>query len=612
MQCCELPIGARSGLRSLSFMLTTEMLHVVLPAWLLSREIHFMIPVESLRKSGGGSGFSTPLKSSRPQQSPLPSLHWMSMYGARPSGEHELFELEAIIAKRMELLAWIDLQLNSQKSGNLGDVLKKISERLPREQSVSTPRQSSVSNLGSEELADTPQKATIISDKEIVALTDEEDLLSHLLCRFAFCMTDKWRKWFIRIEEILMRAKYIALRDRTASSGMIAALLKQNGLPCEPVTDASAPPKLAAYIELLRSRQGSAHQASTLTASDFVLVPLGLATRLVRDRQALCYKGSAVLQYSQAHEVFLAVYRTQLARGLHDAYLLRTKSETASNDEEANSSLMMMLDAFLSRFVAEPQDHLKEMTSGVVRHHDVAALAQTHFPLCMRRIDVAAREHGHMKHNGRMMYGLFLKAIGLSMEDSLILFSNLMTVKGGGSVEAFTKSSYGYNVRYNYGKEGKKTNYSSFSCAKIIAFPPTADRIDCHGCPFKSQDEGALRQQLAKEQPNPCGSELPKVKPMPSAIEEIVQDAKDQHYTRACFKYFMATHPDAKRDSLFRSPFEYHVHSLETKLLRENDVQQQQQQQQPEGSSATTPGSAVKRSPAPFLREGATKHRTEE
>lgn len=557
---------------------------------------------------------TTPVKAHQ-QAAPVTHSHWMTMYGSRPGGSHELFELEAMIAKRMELLAWIDLQLNSQKSGNLGDVLKKISDRLPRDKAVTTPQKSSASKvaLGSDDGAAlaTRQKDAAFSEREIVFLSDEDDLMSHLLCRFAFCMSDKWRKWFIRVEEILLRAKYVALRDH-GGPRMIATLLTQNGLPCEPVTEENAPPKLAQYMELLKARSGSAQH--TFTASDFVSVPLGLATRLVRDRNVLMHNGFAILQYSQAHEVFLAVYRSHLARGLHDAFQLRNKNESLSGDEDANSSLMLMLDAFLSRFVAEPQDHLKEMTSGVVRHQDVAGLAQTHFPLCMRRVDMSMREHGHLKHHGRLMYGLFLKAIGLSMEDSMQLFSNVMTVKGGGSVEAFAKSSYGYNVRYNYGKEGKKTSYSSFSCATVVALPPMTDRIDCHGCPFHFRDEGALRLMLAKEQPNPYGADLPKVKAMPSAIEEIVADAKDQHYTRACYKYFMATHPDAKRDSLFRSPFEYHVFSLESKLQREKELQAPQQSggEGSVGRASSEGGSAVKRSPAPFLREGSVRLRTEE
>lgn len=552
------------------------------------------------------SHITTPKKQPATPES-LPKGHWISMYNARPSMTCELFELEAMVAKRMELLAWIDMQLTSQKTGNMTDVLRHIGDRLQQRRTtpINTPQKSA---LGSED-ENAKSTPTVRWDKDIVTMTDEEDLISHLLCRFAFCMSEKWRKWFIRTEETLMRARYNAIRDRDKLpvNEVISLLLRSNGLPCEPLTEATAPPKLGAYIEMLRARSGTSSVQRTV--ADFVVVPLGLATRLVRDRQVLCHKGKAVLQFSQAHEVFLAVYRTQLARGLQDAYHLRNKSESMSNEEDAHSSMLLMLDAFLTRFVADPQDNLREMTEGVVRHQDIAGLAQTHFPLCMRRIDTSVREHGHLKHHGRLMYGLFLKAIGLSMEDSMTLFSNLMTVKGGASVESFAKSSYGYNVRYNYGKEGKKTNYSSFSCGTIIALPPMTDRIDCHGCPFKFRDEIALRQLLLRDQQHPYGPELPKICPSMSAIEDIVQDAKDQHYTRACYKYYLSTHPDAKRDSLFRSPFEYHVQSLESKMQYDREVQQIAQKRG-ESTDAASPSGGAKRSPAPFLRE-ASKPRTE-
>eukprot|EP00388_Colpodella_angusta_P045088 GDKK01064939.1.p1 GENE.GDKK01064939.1~~GDKK01064939.1.p1 ORF type:complete len:237 (-),score=5.62 GDKK01064939.1:114-824(-) len=186
-------------------------------------------------------------------------------------------------------------------------------------------------------------------------------------------------------------------------------------------------------------------------------------------------------------------------------------------------------------------------------------------PLCMRRIDNHLRSHNHVKHTGRLTYGLFLKQIGLSMDDAMLLFSTLMSVKGGGSKEVFEKSAYGYNIRHNYGKEGRKTSYSSMGCSTIVGQPPLVDSNDCHGCPYKFRDEGALRKLLQTEQINPQSRELPKVRPTNGDIEDIIKDAREMHYTRACYKYFMATHPAARRDTLFRSPYEYYTISKEVK-----------------------------------------------
>ena len=56
---------------------------------------------------------------------------------------------------------------------------------------------------------------------------------------------------------------------------------------------------------------------------------------------------------------------------------------------------------------------------------------------------------------------------------------------------------YAYGIRYNYGLEGKRVNWSPHSCMKIINETGTnAAAGEHHGCPFKTFDEGQLRAQL--------------------------------------------------------------------------------------------------------------------
>lgn len=501
---------------------------------------------------------------------------WFTMYTRQPAGSSALFDLEVMMAKRMELLACIDQLLNSPNAKNFTSVLDEIGAHLPQERrrhAATQPADYVV--LGRDdagftgdfaERSRTPRRSASYSGSGATAgvvFTGDEDLISHLLARFAFCMSDQWRKWFVKTEETLLRAR-LKLQMAKCDTSFLPTLMRENGLPCDPLSEQQLQdPLLQEYMAYFATVQG---KREAYSHKEYFSVPLMLATRLIKTRSVLCLKGHAILHKEQVQEVFLTVFRSKLNRGLHEAYLARTKlPSNVDADDDEREAVMRMLDAFLEYFVSNPASALQEATSGAIAAGDVRRLAQTHFPLCMRQVDEHLRREGHLKHHGRFTYGLFLKAIGLSLQDSMTLFSSLMTLKcgGAGSVEGFSKTTYGYNIRHNYGVEGKKTSYSSASCATLLALPPVVDRYDCHGCPFRFRDESAFRAMLQKEQLNPLGKDHASVRPSASDIEDIVQDCKGQHYTRACYKYFVATHPGARRDTLFRSPFEYYSVSRE-------------------------------------------------
>jgi DNA primase large subunit len=541
----------------------------------------------SLRSSVGGPQGEKPLGA--------PTwADWMTMYERKPHGNSTLFELEAMVAKRMEFLAWIDQQVNSPQAKSFDAVLDAIIARLPEERrssGVNNASRGKVSvSLGYEEGAaaaaaaagnagaagatmgggrrsssrGSTGSAAGANNAISVVFEPEEDLISHLLCRFALCMSERWRDWLVRTERVLLMAR-IKMEMAKSPFSFLVDLMKRNGLPCAPLTEKQlADPMLQEYLDYRRVRADGARESEG-RAENYYGVPLSLATRLIKKRSVLCRAGQAILFRDQVQEVFLTVFCARLNRGLHSAYLARVKQQPLE-EETTKATVMSMLEAFLEQFIADPTDTLQQGVAGAVKAGDVQRLAQTHFPPCMRMIDTHLRREGHLKHHGRFTYGLFLKAIGLSLEDSMELFATLMKVKGGGSVEAFAKTAYGYNVRHNYGMEGKKTSYSSASCATILALPPTVDQHDCHGCPFRFRDEGALRTMLGKEVHNPKGRDYPDVRPTAGDIEDIVADCKGQHYTRACYKYFMSTHPEGRRDTLFRSPYEYYSVSLESEV----------------------------------------------
>ena len=91
------------------------------------------------------------------------------------------------------------------------------------------------------------------------------------------------------------------------------------------------------------------------------------------------------------------------------------------------------------------------------------------FPPCMRHLNDNMKVMHHLKHEGRLQFSLFLKGAGLSFEDAYTYWKTEFTKKI--TNEQFDKQ-YGYFLRYNYGKEGNRTDWNPKSCDNIIRNHP--------------------------------------------------------------------------------------------------------------------------------------------
>lgn len=144
-------------------------------------------------------------------------------------------------------------------------------------------------------------------------------------------------------------------------------------------------------------------------------------------------------------------------------------------------------------------------------------------------LGTAVRRDHKLKHAGRQQYWLFLKGAGMSMEDSMRFFhsefSRIM------SSEAFNKE-HAYNIRHAYGKEGKRTNYTPYSCMKII-MGGAPGHGEHHGCPYRYMDESHLSTLFGS------------MKISGAQKESIFAPLRKGHFQVACQRHFEVTHPGA-------------------------------------------------------------------
>ena len=172
-------------------------------------------------------------------------------------------------------------------------------------------------------------------------------------------------------------------------------------------------------------------------------------------------------------------------------------------------------------------DYTRKDGEPTVRPEMIKPMAEKNdFPLCMMSMQVALETTHHLKYRARLQYGLFLKGIGLSLEDAIRFFRGEFT-RGQVDGDKFDKE-YAYGIRYNYGKEGKKVNWAPWNCMRIIN--ESVGTGENHGCPYRHSDPEALRALLSK-----TGIDEAK-------MGDILQVAKDGHYQKACSMQFEATH----------------------------------------------------------------------
>lgn len=335
----------------------------------------------------------------------------------------------------------------------------------------------------------------------------KRDHISHFILRLAYCRSEELRKWFLEKEVDLFRFRFLQ-----ESSKSIQTFLKLNKLEYVPISEAEKN-RYKAHLSLVSYDISLAK----LEGIDYYKVPFTDVLNLVASRKVFLHDGFAYVPQNDLVSIISTRFREQLSKAL----ALTSRSLPQLEEEER---LLPILRSFNKNALSNSYDISKN--KGKISVKDLEELSKISYPLCMRQVHHALKEYHHLKHWSRMQYGLFLKGIGVTLEDSLKFWRQEFG-KGIG-VDKFDKS-YAYNIRHNYGKEGKRTDYTPYSCMTIITKNPPGSS-DHHGCPFKHNSVTLLKQRLAQ---NKVDKE---------EIEEILQLVKGQHFQIACKKYFEITH----------------------------------------------------------------------
>ena len=335
-----------------------------------------------------------------------------------------------------------------------------------------------------------------------------KDWISHFVLRLAYCRTEDLRRWFLAQEVALLKWRLGHSAARSTTQALESVLPEA---------------KLISQKELEASKLLPLILASTPNikmGTHIYQVPFTHALDLVEHRQVFVRRGMAYIPESKLVSLVTARFRANLSRQL--VLLSAVPTTPALQRTQGFLENVATVHAIKDQYQAD-NEGLTDLNATNVPAH------LKHMPLCMAQLQLALQKEKHLKHWGRLQYGLFLKGAGLSLEDALLYFERMFAGKG------FTKE-YAYNWRHMYGKEGKRANYPPYSCAKVInSNAPNAG--DYHGCPFKHGTVQEVTNLLGR-----LGVSAQQQK-------GIIAEQQSHNYQLACVEHFKVTHPKAESNS---------------------------------------------------------------
>ncbi|KAK4597584.1 hypothetical protein RGQ29_015205 [Quercus rubra] len=327
-----------------------------------------------------------------------------------------------------------------------------------------------------------------------------KDIISHFVLRLVYCRTEDLRKWFLSMETNLFRYRLLFEKAEVQR-----ALMAEFDLPYRAASNA----ELESVKEGLKQVAQSFGQPLAADAI-FYKVPFEEVPELVAGRRVFIHKGYAYIAMNQVVSLVSTQFRSHLSKAL----ILTNRKWTSTIREQEKDRLTPIVEALCSSYLGPDYSQPREFAEISIK--DIDQIAKSSFPLCMRHLFEKLREDHHLKHGGRMQLGLFLKGVGLKLEDALAFWKAEFSQRVGS--ERFDKE-YAYSIRHNYGREGKRT---------IITSAPGVG--DHHGCPYRHFSEENLRAALGK-----MGISN-------RAVEDVMDKVRNRHYQLACTLTFEAVH----------------------------------------------------------------------
>ena len=406
--------------------------------------------------------------------SSLPNSIHLSIYDRKPQMEFSIDEIEKAAISRLAVLRWIETR-TLQKRRLLPKQFRRTNECKQEE--------------------NTKYLTDILAENHLLS-NHQYDNLSHFILRLAFTEIGDYTSWFIKHETSLFESKFRLSSPNSDNIKRIESILFNNiTYPLYNANDI--------ILNDLNGRSPIPHFDFNTNCSDksrsiqsayfpFHILPFEqCSNKLIAQRKVFIRNGYAFVPHFLYPQIVCNQYFKYLKKQMK-------KTKVALNKMKKDQAVMYELSKIMhlikkmdkislsadNRYI-HVDDNARNMQ---LRHYNIDSVSHL-FPLCMKYSHHSLLKHGHLKNNARVHFGLFLKGIGLSLEESLIYFEKRFTQK-----RSKFRLEYAYLIKHFYGKKGGLKNYSPFNCSRIIQKSANIGDGDHCGCPFQLFDDESLKK----------------------------------------------------------------------------------------------------------------------
>lgn len=230
-----------------------------------------------------------------------------------------------------------------------------------------------------------------------------------------------------------------------------------------------------------------------------ILVPFQYCCNFVRTRSIYLKNGFVYFEPTEWKNVLLTLYSSFLKLSLKEMKYSQNVSKALIDDRISNC-----LKVLKEKYSPDIFSYSNKMNLNNLESNSI------YFPLCMKNLQNTLKEKHRLAHHDRYNFSIFLKEIGLSMEDSMRFWQGEYSKEQASCAKCShswkeNEKKYRYSIRHLYGLEGSLKNYKMRSCSYFQS--PLG--VNTEGvCPFVHYDDNFLRSYLKKSLPTNLGDEI--------------------------------------------------------------------------------------------------------